>query len=337
MKNLRSKLALLLMAVAFGILPLSFASAAENPAITHRDFHGWDAIVLRNSAAEAVIVPAVGRIMQFTLLDAKGNAEPGDFWNNPAIGEQLQPDSQGWTNFGGDKAWPAPQAEWPQVTGRAWPPPKAFDAMPYTASVAGSKVELLSPIDPAYGISVRRTISLDPQKPVMTIETAYEKVAGDPVHVGVWTVTQLRAPERIFILLPQRSAFAQGYVDLLPQAPKDLNKQGRLLSFVRDPVNTTMIGSDGSSLLWVGDGADLLIEHEELQPAGSKAEWPEKGSHTKVYTNSGKELNYIEYELLDWLHDLKPGENALMTNTYTLIPRTQSDPLREAKKVFGQK
>ena len=306
-------------------------------AITHRDFHGWDAVVLRNQTAEVVVVPAIGRIMQFSLLDAKGGVDPGPFWNNPALGEQLKPDSEGWTNFGGDKAWPAPQGDWPKVTGGPWPPPKGFDAMPYTATVTDSKVQIVSPIDPAYGIRVRRTVSLDPRKPVMTVVTAYEKVEGAPVRIGVWTITQLVSPDRAFIHLPAHSAFPQGYVSLLPAAPKDLKSEGRLLSLSRDPVTKTMIGSDGSALLWVGNGPDLLIEHEDLKPAGGKAEWPEQGSHTKIYTNSGEEAAYVEFELLDWLRDLKPGENGLMTNTYTLIPRTETRPLDEAKKVFGQR
>jgi hypothetical protein len=322
------------------IVPLLTAdkpSQSSSVTITHRDFHGWDAIVLRNGAAEVVIVPAIGRIMQFSLLDAKGEADSGPFWSNPQIGDKLRPDSEGWTNFGGDKAWPAPQGDWPQVTGHPWPPPKAFDAMPYTAAVTDSKVQIVSPVDPAYGIRVRRTISLDPRKAVMTVLTAYEKVEGAPVHVGVWTVTQLVPPHRAFIHLPAHSATPQGYKSLLPALPKDIKTEGRLLSLSRDPETKTMIGSDGEALLWVGNGPDLLIEHESLKAPGGKAEWPEQGSHTKIYTNSGEAAAYVEFELLDWLRTLKPGENALMTNTYSLIPRTETRPLDEAKKIFGQR
>jgi hypothetical protein len=342
MKEPRSLLRYSLLAITLSVLMIAPLLAKDEPhqdsgvSVTHRDFHGWDAVVLRNLAAEVVIVPAIGRIMQFSLVDAKGQADSGPFWNNPLLGEKLRPDSEGWTNFGGDKAWPAPQGEWPKVTSRGWPPPKGFDAMPYTATVADSKVQIVSPVDPAYGIRVRRTISLDPRKPVMTVQTVYEKVEGAPVRVGVWTITQLVPPHRAFILLPPHSAFPQGYTSLLPAAPKDLKTEGRLLSLSRDPVNKTMIGSDGSALLWVGNGPDLLIDHEALKPAGGKTEWPEQGSHTKIYTNSGEEAAYVEFELLDWLRNLKPGENALMTNSYTLVPRTETRPLDEAKKVFRQ-
>ena len=282
--------------------------------------------------------------MQFNLFDHTGNPLPGPFWNHPGIGDHLHADSGGWTNYGGDKAWPAPQSEWPKVTGRAWPPPAGFDAVSCAASIHGSRVELLSPVDLSYGVRVRRIISLHPDRPVMTIETSYQKVQGAPVRIGIWTVTQLASPERAFILLPPHSTLPAGYTHLLPPQPKDLKIDGRLLSLARDPVHNTMIGTEGNALLWVGHdpSPDLLVETgrepetktKTVSAAGHDGEWPEQGSHSKVYTNSGEELPYVEFELLDRLRDLGRGETASSTSLYTLIPRTRSDPRAEAQKVF---
>jgi hypothetical protein len=113
-------------AVSFPIWAVS-QTAGSNPvrqsnssvSITPADFHGWSAVVLRNRRAQIIIVPAIGRVMQFNLFDHTGNPFPGPFWNNPGIGGHLHADSGGWTNYGGDKAWPAPQSERPKVTGRA--------------------------------------------------------------------------------------------------------------------------------------------------------------------------------------------------------------------------
>jgi hypothetical protein len=190
------------------------------------DFHAWKAIVLRNRVAEIVVVPDIGRVMRFHALDAKGESASGPFWHDARIklDKRIEPDAEGWTNYGGDKAWPAPQADWARITGHGWPPPKAFDAQPFTATVKARKVQLVSAVDRDYGLRMRRTIGLDSRKPVMTIETAYEKVRGQPVHVGVWTITQLKAPERVFILLPwqERSALPGTYKSLLPDPPQDL-------------------------------------------------------------------------------------------------------------------
>ena len=321
---------------ALTLLPLC---AAESSAVSviPSTFHGWKSIVMRNRAAEVVIVPEIGRVMQFNLID-----QPGPLWLNPVLEKDMAADVEGWKNFGGDKAWPSPQVDWPKVTGRGWPPPSGFDAMPFTASIKmtakGRQVQLVSPVDPTYGVRIQRTISLDRQKPVLTIKTEYKKVRGAPVRIGVWTITQLAPPDRAFILLPPRSRFLCGYTNL-PPAPHDLKIEGRLLSLSRDPANKVKIGSDGESLLWVGGGADLLLDRkadnaDAKKREGSELDWPELGSHSQIYTNPGNEIKYVEFELLDRLHDLKRGQNTSFEVRYTLIPRTESDPAAEARKVF---
>jgi hypothetical protein len=323
----------LLTAFAVFFTPFLHASKKKEPMkVRHTDFYGWKAITLSNREAEVVIVPEIGRVMRFSLTKKKN--EDGPFWRNPALGNGLQADSEGWTNYGGDKAWPAPQSDWPQITGKGWPPPKGFDFSPFHATIKGDKVETTSAVDPDYGIRVQRVISLDPKKPEMTIKTTYEKVKGDPVKVGVWTITQLNPPERAFIRLPKNPAMAQGYTSFLPNLPKDLEIRGRLLSLIRDPDNKTLIGTEGDALLWVGDGPDLLIVDKTPQPKPGMAERPDKGSHAKIYTNSGDELKYVEFELLEPLHTLKRGESASMTTTYALIPRKKADPWQEAEKVL---
>src|SRR4051812_30063639 len=94
-------------------------------------YNGWaEAFTISNGRVEAVIVPAVGRVMQFRFVGEK----EGPFWENHAL-DGKNPDSQSaeWINFGGDKTWPSPQSDWAKITGRAWPPPKAFDSMPVDA------------------------------------------------------------------------------------------------------------------------------------------------------------------------------------------------------------
>jgi len=304
--------------------------------VAHINFHGWDAIVLRNQVAEITIVPAIGRVMSFGFTDRNSARQAAEnvLWNNPAVSSEQKPDVEGWTNYGGDKVWPAPQSDWPKIAGKQWPPPKAFDNMPYAASVKGDQVQMLSTISPIYGIRVRRTIALDPQRPVMTTKTTYEKVQGEPVSVSVWSITQVVVPERAFILLPRQSAFPHGYVNMLPTQPKDLKTDGRLLSMVRDEQKNTMIGSDGDTLLSVGQNTDLLIENKTPVLSMSKVEWPDHGVHSKIFT-SGSDLKYMELELYAPLSLLKSGHSTSMESSYTLLPRTEHDPMREAKKVFA--
>ncbi|HEY1463553.1 MAG TPA: hypothetical protein VGF44_09065 [Terriglobales bacterium] len=330
---------LLTVAAAFAQQPITNKQPQKKIAeisVTHTNFHGWDATVLRNRVAEIILVPSIGRIMYFGFFN-DGSADvtaQNVLWNNPAVGTDQKPDVEGWINFGGDKVWPAPQSDWPKITGRPWPPPKTFDSTPYTESVEGDQVQLLSSVDSSYGIRMRRTITIDPQKPVMTVKTTFEKTQGAPVSVAVWMIAQMASPERAFILLPKKSAFAHGYTNMMPAQPDDIKTNGRLLSLVRDPKDKTMIGSDGEILLWVGEQTDVLIENKTAPLPGSNVRWPD-GLHSKIYTNSGDELKYVEFELLTPLANLKPGTSSSMSVTYTLMPRTEKDPLREAKKIFS--
>lgn len=326
------------LAAALVTLALSSWGIAEagKSGVARVDFHGWSAIVLSNGAARVVIVPDIARVMEFDLIDKQGQVVRGPFWNHPAIDKNLPADVEGWKNYGGDKAWPSPQSDWPKVAGRSWPPPDGFDATSFAATIQGRRVQLLSPADAIYGVRVRRTISLDTRNPVLRIKTVYEKVRGAPVHMSVWTITQLASPERAFIFLPPHSEFAQGYVNLFPAEPRDLKVEGRLLSLTRNLEKGVKIGTDGSALLWVGEGPDLLIENKAVKAGGSNADWPEQGSRTQIYTNPGDQMKYVEFELLDRLHDLKPGQKASLEAVYTLIPRTQVDPVAEATKVFQQ-
>jgi hypothetical protein len=291
-------------------------------------FHGWPALVIRNPSAEIVVVPTIGRVMEIKLA----GGGPGPVWRHPRLDAALAPDENGWINFGGDKAWPAPQSEWPKVAGRGWPPPKTFDAAPFSAAPVPGGVELSSGVDPAYGVRVRRALVLDPVRPVLTIDTSYEKLDGPPVRIGVWTIAQLVAPERLFVQLPEHSTFANGHALRLPAPPLDLTVDGRLLSLARDPAQKTMLGSDGEALLWVGRGPDLLVQTVSQTEGGDG--WPE-GAHAQIYTSPDDAEAYVELELLARLHELRIGDRAYMRTSYTLIPRTETDPIAEAKRVFG--
>jgi hypothetical protein len=289
-------------------------SVTVNPA---GQWQGWQAHVLRNPVAEVIVVPAIGRVMQFRLLD--GQEPSGAFWSHPTLGPALTPDENGWINFGGDKAWPAPQKEWEATVGRGWPPPATFDAVAHAASVEGDAVVMTSPVDPAYGIRVRRKIALHPSKAEMSIETTYEKVQGAPVRIAVWTITQLAPPAAMTVTLPEPSALAGGFRSLLPAPPRNLSVRGRELTIERDTEAKTMIATDGDRLTWRSDGPEaLVVTVANETPARPGSVWSE-GAHSQIYTSPDGAQAYVELELLGPLHDLAPGQSASLTSRYTLV------------------
>jgi len=324
MHNRRIFLILLLF---LAVSAASFAADknAHRKGISTISYHGWaNSLLLNNGKAEAVIVPAVGRVMQFHFA-----GEDDVLWENDKLqGKPADPSSKEWINFGGDKSWPSPQADWEKMIGRGWPPPATFDSVPLEAHSEGDAIELASPVDPDYGIRVHRLIKLDPQKPILTITTTYEKVSGNPLKVGVAVITQLRDPQRAFIKLPAHSKYPEGYTLLNFEKPQDAKFQDGLFSLTRSHDKSSQIGNDGSSLLWMNEKYALRID----SPHVDGAEYAE-GSSAVIYTNHDPDA-YVELETYGPLTTLKAGEKISRTNVYTLSKRTEKDPDSEARKIL---
>lgn len=297
--------------------------------ILRTNYHGWtNSILVSNGRVEAIIVPAIGRVMQFRF---SGETD-GPFWENEAMfGKAPDPEAKEWGNFGGDKAWPAPQSDWPGTTPRAWPPPVAFDAMPFEAIVDGFDVTLVSAVDPHYGIRTRREIKLALDAPVMTITTTYERLSGPPRRVSVWVITQLKHPVAAYAPLPEPSRMPGGYNRQSDELPAGLKVQEGLLSLARDARAPHKIGTDASTLLWVGSNAVLRID----SPRVYHADYPDEGSSAEIYTNPDP-LAYIELEMLGPLEKMIVGDRIKRGCTYTLLPRAESDPDLEVRRLLAR-
>lgn len=279
-------------------------------AVRYEPYHGWEAAILSNGQVEAVIVPWIGRVMQFRFV----KEEDGPFWENRKLdGKSPDPDSKEWGNFGGDKSWPSPQAAWGEVTGRGWPPPRAFDSMPVTATFRANKIILSSATDPHYGIKTERVISLVEGKPVMEIVTSYEKVSGRPVQAGVWIITQLKDPKVVTMPLPEKSIFPAGYNKQSQELPQDLKREGNAITCARSKTVSTKIGSDASRLIWEDSRWRVTIDSPRV-PGGP---YPDENSSAEIYTNPDP-LEYVELEMLGPVTLLKPGDRISQTNTYRL-------------------
>ena len=291
------------------------------------NYHGWpDALLLRNDVVEAVIVPAIGRVMQFRFA----GAQEGPFWENDQLrGMKPDPNSTDWANLGGDKAWPASQANWPQIISRGWPPPRGFDGLPHEAVIEGSAVILTSPVDPDFGIRVRRRIELQPDRPVMTITTRYEKISGPPVETGVWVITQVKDPVAIYAILPETAHSGTGYVLQSDELPAHFKLENDLIALTRDPKKNHKIGTMAGTLVWVGR-TELLRIDSALVPGGK---YPDDRSSAEIYTNLDP-LAYVELEILGPLTRMAVGDKIERLSSYTLEHRTQNDPAAEVRKLL---
>jgi hypothetical protein len=300
-----------------------FASALDSlgaVSINITNYHGWpNSYLIANESAEIIVVPAIGRVMQFRFA----GENDGPFWENRAMdGKFPIPTSKEWGNFGGDKTWPAPQADWPKITPRGWPPPVAFDSMPVDARIEGDKLRLISRVDPHYGIRAERLIALDSSTAKMTIETTYFKTTGDPCKVSVWIITQLSEPEDVCL-----RATTEKYVKQSNDLPMNLRFDKGGFHLKRDASKSTKIGTDASILEWRNRRLTLSIESRRI--AGE--EYPDEGSSAEVYTNPNP-LTYVELEMLGPLRTLKVGDSIAQTNLYTLGHLNDSEKLNAEKE-----
>jgi hypothetical protein len=326
---MKNRISLILISLLCFVTSVSVAqSRSVGVNITRTEYHGWkDAIVMSNGKVEAVIVPSIGRIMQFRLV-----GEEGVFWENSEVaGKAVNPTSNIWTNFGGDKPWPSPQSEWPKITPRAWPPPLGFDASPWEAKDLISRtIQLTSPVDPHFGIRVTRDIYLDVRAAIMKIKTTFEKVSGEPVKAGIWVITQVNDAEAIFVPVPKNSPYKEGYNLQSKELPESFAVKDGLIELKRDARKPSKIGNDAGTLLWMNSKYVLRVDSAHVP----NAEYPDNGSSAEVYTNPDP-AKYIELEMLGPLKEMKVGDRIERVNTYTLLRRRNKDATKEARKILS--
>ena len=311
------------------------APPAAGVSIQRLAYHGWtNSWSMSNGKVEVIVVPAIGRIMQFRF---KGDTGP--FWENSSLyGQSPDPASSQWGNFGGDKTWPSPQSKWPIWTPRSWPPPPAFDSMAVDVQLNGEALTMQSAVDPYFGIQTERVIRLDPSRPRMSVVTTYEKAKettepSGPVAtnaVGIWIITQLNHPVGVFVPIPKSCPFPDGYDKQSNEIPPSLKKLDRLLSLSRSTNSSFKIGNNAENLVWVGENVVLRID----SPRTIGAEYPDNGCSAEVYTNPDP-LAYVELEMLGSMSRMRVGDRISQTNVYTLYPRKGLSPEAEAREVLG--
>ncbi|MEA5594713.1 DUF4380 domain-containing protein [Rivularia sp. UHCC 0363] len=290
------------------------------------NYQGWeDSYILSNSQIEAIVVPEIGRIMQFRFQGGENT-----FWEDSQLyGKIPNLKSEEWNNFGGDKTWPAPQSEWEEITKISWPPPTTFDSVPLKIQIQNNEITLISEIDPFYGIRFYRQITLEANQPIMKVTTTFEKVKGDSQQVSVWTIAQLNEPVCVYAAIPQNSIFPQGYNQQSDELPANLKVDNGILSLKRDRNKAHKIGSDASTLLWLGETVAVRMD----SPRIDKVIYPDNNSSAEIYTNYDPKA-YVELEFLSPLKTLQVGEKMDLTVTYTLFKTTSENVETQVLKIL---
>lgn len=293
------------------------------------NYHSWsNAVSLNNGVVEVIIVPSIGRVQQFRFF---GDTN-GVFWENAGLFGRSA--SGFYRNFGGDKAWPSPQADW------NWPPPRGFDGSTYAASCTNGIVTMTGPVDQSYGIRVTRSIGLVSNRSVMLVKTVFERTsetARIDKELGAWIDCQaaVSGDSRCYAPVPASSIFPSGYTTngssiYTASLPASFTKNDGLISFGRDPRAYHKLGFDNGTLVLVGPRLSLRMDASRI----GLANYPDGNSSTEVYTGSGTDA-YFELEMMGPLTKLAVGSQLEFMTVYSIYRRTETTSDAEARKLLS--
>lgn len=308
----------------------SCCTAAAPPPVSPipaSEFLGWPhAFRLQNDRVEAVLVPAIGRLVHFAPREGQSL-----FRLDPARHGQTPPEGERFFNIGGDWLWPVAQARWAAFSdnGQDWPPPAPLADGPWECSAwndaEGAPCALMTR---AYGaplnILVSRLFRLEPASDILVVQQRIERTAASDIPVVLWNISQIAQAERIAMPIEKKSRFPGGLQALMGRKPAR-----RQLAVCQDaaiyhvsPGAETKLGSD-SPRGWIAAarGTNILFE-SVVNPA--TGDFPDGGCVVEVYSNQG--LGYSEIETLSPELSLAPG--TVLENTLRIELATSSSPLK---------
>ncbi len=285
-------------------------------------FERWaGAYRLTNGTVQATVVPQVGRVAGFSMVDGSGEV----LWWNHAPDAKAQ-----WPNWGGDKAWPWSQDDWKGVWAKInWPPPAAFDGKPYTVTYSDvRRLRMISSVDEKQGLQLEYEITLDETGHGATVRyTLIRAQQADGPAWGAWSVTQVRMPEVVLARMPDGS---QPQVQNM-SAGKDwqavLQVSENVLQFVRDPATHAKVGVDADRLLAVRGDWGLMIT---VQPGTTTGEYVATEKAQLYVTPDARDMSqgdprYLELEFTSPRQPLaKVGDRVTLVTRWELLNKPKA-------------
>ena len=288
-----------------------------------------DAIRLNNGTVNLIIVPSLGgRIMRYGY-----SSGPNVLWTNPdakssppssdsatATMPAIRPAA---TNYGGDKAWPWPQDEWPRLIGRTYPPPQEADQAVYRSRLIGSHgVRLESPTIASHAARIVREIMLEPAGTRVTIVTRLEPTGGDrpPPSMAAWSVTQIPGEAKLFARIMPGGVTRPMAPAATPPATTRPVRDGRVIT-IRPPVpRASKLGLD-ADVLAAALGSILFVQRSPTAAAASEPGY-RAAERAQIFcqkaSGSSTRPQYLELEFTSPRRDLAAGDVPELRVTWEL-------------------
>jgi hypothetical protein len=295
------------------------SDAPDVPDFAHGEYP--DAIRLSNGTVNLLIVPSIGgRIMRYGYVGG-----PNVLWNNPKLPKATDPSPATrptYINYGGDKAWPWPQDEWPLRIGRTYPPPDECDQAPFKSRLIGSHgVRLESPPIPSHAARIVREIILEPAGTRVTIVTRLEQGTADrpPPSMAAWSVTQIPGNARLYARLLPDGVTRPMAPATAPIATRPLD-DGRAIALDPPSPRAAKLGLD-ADILAAAVGNVLFVQNSQTAATAARGYRGTERAQVFVQQADKPKLDvprYAELEFTSPRQDLAAGEVPELRVTWEL-------------------
>jgi hypothetical protein len=339
-----------LLSLAFLVLWCLPIFAEENPlcsdgecapAISQVKYFGWDAYRLTDGRTDAIVVPAIGRVMSFGRV-----GEKSWLWSAMAVKGKAS-DWAGWRNWGGEKTWLSPQSRWNEFngSGKKWPPPPQWDQQPFHAEVlSGGHLKLSGVVAPVTGTRIIREFWHE-EDGDFAIRQTVEKLRGAPLIAGIWNVAQVDNTDLDAVFLPrsEKSDYPNGFVTLSENNPESFESvTPTLLRIGASSNGSYKIGTEApiSAAAALRNGWALVAVTSRPEGEYPDGQAGKSGTPVQLFgSGSPAPNNYVELELFSPLRRFVAGSSWTSTVRWRIeqMPSdTSDDPAVYAaiKKLF---
>jgi len=276
-------------------------------AIQETKYSGFDAWRLCDGKTEAIVVPAIGRVMSF-----KTETGQNWLWNSPAA-KGKNSDPSVWNNWGGDKNWIAPQGDWSKLgTGTGWPPPKEWEQSFQSQVISGGKLKIWGPVSPVSGLRLSRVFYHN-DKGEFVIEQTLQQVAGKPVKASIWSITQIDGAktDAVFVARGENSDYDSGF-RWMNAKPNGVDPKGvapTLIQVIPTTQGDYKIGTDAPRAAIAAVHNGWAFVERASRPDGNYPDGTvgKNGTPVQLFGQGDPKVNYLEMELLSPLLQFSPG------------------------------
>jgi hypothetical protein len=276
---------------------------------------GWKkTYVLENGTATAVIVPAIGRLVEFSAAGV-----PSLFRIDEWCRGKLPENPDEFFNAGGDWIWPVAQSRWPSFSanGADWPPPAvmadgAWDCSAWEDADGAKCAMLTRKYGEPLNIIVSRLFRLGPGSAELVVRQRIERTEPSDIPVVLWNVSQIAKPDAVALPVAADSRFEGGLRTLTANgpAPGSLSDCGNVRLYTVTPGGEVKLGGD-SPRAWLAASRGGNVIFECAAAGNIPGTPPDGGCVIEMYSNEG--LGYTEIETLGPEIALQPG--TILENT----------------------